>query len=82
MQRNGCSPVKGAFTTSIPFRSIGRIDHLVRRGLLGSLLGAGSTLPAGSASGDTLRVPSQFSTIQGAVDAAVDGDVVEIQAGI
>ncbi|MHC4862018.1 MAG: right-handed parallel beta-helix repeat-containing protein [Planctomycetota bacterium] len=38
-------------------------------------------LPAGLAAGDTLRVPGDFETIQQAVDAAVDGDVVVVRKG-
>lgn len=40
-----------------------------------------SSLLAGVASADTLRVPDEHSTIQGALDAAVDGDTVAVDAG-
>lgn len=33
-------------------------------------------------SGETLRVPGQFATIQDAIDAANDGDVVELSIGV
>ena len=62
--------------------SIGGHDGALRGSLLGSILGAVSIMFASSASSETLRVPSQFPTIQRAIDAAVDGDVVRLQAGI
>ncbi len=38
-------------------------------------------LDGGAALADTLRVPGEYATIQAAIDAAVDGDVVEIADG-
>ncbi|MDA1264575.1 MAG: right-handed parallel beta-helix repeat-containing protein [Planctomycetota bacterium] len=39
-------------------------------------------LAASATANDTLLVPSQYSTIQAAVDAAVDGDVVRVASGV
>jgi hypothetical protein len=47
------------------------------------LLGAGLSglLPVDPAGGEVRRVPAQYSTIQAAIDAASDGDRIEIGAG-
>ncbi len=47
-------------------------------GLLGAVL---LLTPLTAAVADTLRVPSEYATIQAAIDASVDGDVVEIDDG-
>lgn len=52
------------------------------RPILGLLLGLGSLALAGQAEGGTIQVPAQYPTIQRAIDAAVDGDVVRVKAGI
>lgn len=37
---------------------------------------------ASSANGAILRVPSQYNSIQGAIDSAVDGDLIRVEPGI
>jgi hypothetical protein len=49
------------------------------RSLLGLLIIA--ALAIAPAHADTLHVPGDYATIQAAIDAAVDGDVVEIADG-
>jgi hypothetical protein len=49
--------------------------------LLRALLGAVVLFSASSARAATLRVPSQFPTIQAAVDAASDGDSIRVARG-
>jgi hypothetical protein len=46
--------------------------------------GGGNTLqgPCGGGSASTLRVPSEYATIQSAIDASFDGDVVEVGPGL
>ena len=62
-------------------RSIDGRDFAARGMVLGSILWAGSIGIAGDAFGNTLSVPANYPTIQGAIDAAVDGDVIKIKAG-
>ncbi len=46
-----------------------------------TLLAAAMFLDSAAALADTLHVPDEYPTIQDAIDAAVDGDVVEIADG-
>lgn len=49
---------------------------------LNSIVLVGVLLAGSNLCGATLRVPTQYPTIQGAIDAAVDGDRVDVAPGV
>ena len=86
-QRSPYSVIPSSFNTGAGIMKInacasGVLGHGFRGGLLGSILCAGAITFGSSASASMLRVPAQYPTIQTAIDAAVDGDVVSIKAGL
>ncbi|MCP4305012.1 MAG: hypothetical protein GY788_09095 [bacterium] len=46
------------------------------------VLGGLTMLPTGTAAADTIAVPGDYSTIQQAIDAAIDGDTIVVAAGV
>jgi hypothetical protein len=73
-------PGPAARCTRRPFE-VAAMHQLTRpaRSLLGLLIIA--ALAIAPAHADTLHVPGDYATIQAAIDAAVDGDIVEIADG-
>jgi hypothetical protein len=64
-----------------PHATLGLTTHLLTAFCV-LLLGALANLMPGSAQGATLSVPADYASVQNAIDAAADGDIVLIAPGI
>ena len=67
---------------NIAFRSGPKRHRNAGRRLIGLWSCIGVLVPSVVTLGSTIQVPAQYPTIQRAIDAAVDGDVVLVKAGL
>lgn len=65
---------KGPFTKEL-------VMHFIRQSLFATAIAAVLLFPAGVVQASTLNVPSQYATIQAAINAAAAGDTIAVAAG-